>query len=623
MVFNNVIENLNLRIARSFIGRHFRLEGSGVLDQKFSIEIRAGLATFFAMAYIIAVNSSIVSDSGGTCVCDPVDPTDAICAVDPAYLECVSVVKRDIVTATCAIACIACVSLGFLANLPLGIAPGMGLNAYFTYQVVGYHGTGNVSYRQALAAVFVEGLLFVALSILGIRQWLARAIPASIKLAAGAGIGLYLTIIGLAPGAGLGVIGPDSATIVGLGGCPAEYQDETGACLSHKLQSPTMWIGIFLGGVVTAILLMYKVKGAILIGIGIVSITSWPRNSIITQFPHTDAGDANFDFFKKVVTFHKLEKTAAVQDWDFSSGHLWLALITFLYVDIMDTTGTLYSMAKFAGFVDPRTQDFEGSATAYLVDASCISIGSLMGLPPVTAFIESGAGISEGGKTGITAIVIGFGFFISIFFAPIFASIPTWATGSTLVIVGSMMIKSAAFINWDYPGDAIPAFLTIALMPFTYSIAYGLIAGICSYILLNGFTWIVGFISGGRIQPPELDKKEHWTWKLEGGILPPWVQRLSKGDTRFWRTEYVESTYGPGQTVVELPTTRDSADNSLELTSQKKGISTARTSEIGVGEVSEGRMSQSNDFAAPMAGMGMQMDNEVTGEQYRDTQARR
>ncbi len=156
-------------------------------------------------------------------------------------------------------------------------------------------------------------------------------------------------------------------------------------------------------------------------------------------------------------------------------------------------------------------------------------------MPPVTAFIESGAGISEGGATGITAMVTGLCFFISIFFAPIFASIPPWATGCTLIIVGSMMAKSAKDINRSYIGDAIPAFLTIAIMPFTYSIAYGLIPGIMSYIIINTLAWLIEKASGGKIKPADKEKKEPWTYKLEGGILPPWVTRLGKGKKDFWR----------------------------------------------------------------------------------------
>lgn len=194
-------------------------------------------------------------------------------------------------------------------------------------------------------------------------------------------------------------------------------------------------------------------------------------------------------------------------------------------------------MARFAGFIDEKTQDFDGSAMAYMVDAIGISIGALLGASPVTAYVESGAGISEGGKTGLTAITTGICFFISIFFAPIFASIPPWATGSTLILVGSMMMKAAADINWAYPGDAIPAFVCIMIMPFTYSIAYGLIAGIITYIVLNTTAWIVEKISGGRIVPYAKDLKDPWTYKLEGGIVPLWVQRLFKGKKDFWRED--------------------------------------------------------------------------------------
>lgn len=206
-------------------------------------------------------------------------------------------------------------------------------------------------------------------------------------------------------------------------------------------------------------------------------------------------------------------------------------------------------MARFAGAIDEETQDFEGSAIAYMVDAISISIGSLFGSPPVTAFVESGAGISEGGKTGLTSCTTGIAFFIAVFFAPIFASIPPWATGCTLVIVGTLMAKAAADINWKYYGDAIPAFLTIAIMPFTYSIAYGLIAGITSYITLNGVAWILEKISGGRIVPPNKDESDPWSWKLKGGFLPPWVKRAAHGKGQFWKPdeEYAKHHGGPAE----------------------------------------------------------------------------
>lgn len=170
-----------------------------------------------------------------------------------------------------------------------------------------------------------------------------------------------------------------------------------------------------------------------------------------------------------------------------------------------------------------------------MVDSVSISIGALLGTPPVTAFVESGAGISEGGKTGLTAMTAGACFFISIFFAPIFASIPPWATGCVLVLVGSMMAQSVTKINWSYLGDSIPAFVTIALMPFTYSIADGLIAGVCTYIVINTTVWAVEKASGGRIVPPNKHEKEPWTYKIPGGVLPPWMKRLAKGRRDFWK----------------------------------------------------------------------------------------
>lgn len=572
------VHNANAAVARSFVGRYFRLEGSGHPKERkgsyFFTEFRAGLATFFAMAYIISVNSSIVSDSGGTCVC-PAESMSDLCATNIEYLQCVQVVKRDLVTATAAIAALTSFCMGLFANMPIALAPGMGLNAYFAYTVVGFHGSGMVPYEVALTAVFVEGFVFVGLTLLGIRQWLARAIPSSIKLATGVGIGLYLTIIGLTYSAGIGLITGAVATPLELAGCEPQFKDETGVCPgAHKMRNPTMWIGIFCGGILTVMLMLYRVKGAIIFGILLVSIISWPRPTSVTYFPHTELGDSAFDFFKKVVTFHPITKVLAVQEWNISeyAGQWGLAFITFLYVDILDCTGTLYSMARFCGAIDERTQDFENSSIAYTVDALGISIGSLMGSPPVTAYIESGAGISEGGKTGLTAMFAGLAFFISIFFAPIFASIPPWATGCTLIIVGSLMAQAAKDINWRYMGDAIPAFLTIAVMPFTYSIAYGLIAGICSYMLINTLVYIIEKASGGRIVPPNKEEKEHWTWRIPGGFFPPWIQRARRGKKDFWRSD--DETVGVGAGNAEAPV--GSGGSSAHSVPEKEVMSTSK-----------------------------------------------
>ncbi|KAK7202806.1 putative nucleoside transporter [Myxozyma melibiosi] len=618
----DIVHSLNLKVARSPVGRWFRLENSGSRRERtgafFFTEIRAGLATFFAMAYIISVNASITSESGGTCVCNGTtdDPT---CDADTDYMACVQVVKQDLVTATAAIAALTTFCMGLFANLPIGLAPGMGLNAYFTYQVVGYHGSGSISYKLAVTAVFVEGFIFIGLSIFGIRQWLARSIPTTIKHATGAGIGLYLTFIGLYGSAGLGVTTGSTSTPVDLAGCALEYQGDADLCSEHQMSDGRMYLGIFLGGFITVFCMLYRIKGAVIIGIAMVSIVSWPRLSPTTYFPYTTDGDTRFDFFKKVVTFHKIEKILAVQEWNIGSipggtGEFWLALVTFLYVDILDTTGTLYSMAKFAGYMNPKTGDFEGSAVAYIVDASGIVIGSLFGTPPVTAFIESGAGISEGGRTGLTAMTTGICFFISIFFAPIFASIPPWATGSTLVIVGAMMMGAVAEINWQYVGDSIPAFLTIAVMPFTYSISYGLIAGILSYMLLNIGVWLIDKLSKGRITPENYEKREGWTWRMAVGeddeseidptlpstsaskpkrltpleimtvFFPPWLTRLVvHRKKRFWEEDEAE-----GARVINSKEMRDDGGTVIEtITTSEDGPSSSSKESSAINEKAE------------------------------------
>lgn len=203
---------------------------------------------------------------------------------------------------------------------------------------------------------------------------------------------------------------------------------------------------------------------------------------------------------------------------------------------------------------------FADMAPSYMVDSITISIGALFGTPPVTAFVESGAGIGEGGKTGLTAMFSGLCFFISIFFAPIFASIPPWATGCVLIIVGAMMVSAVTEINWKYMGDSIPAFVTIALMPFTYSIADGLIAGICLYIIINTLIWVIEKASGGRIVPPNKHEKDPWTWRIKGGFLPPWLSRLTKGKKDFWRDDSsisgdeLGSERGAEKVVMDEPT---------------------------------------------------------------------
>lgn len=286
------------------------------------------------MAYIISVNSNITSETGGTCVCPP-ESMDDFCDTNSEYLLCVQEIKRDIVTATAAIAALSTFCMGLFANLPIALAPGMGLNAYFAYTVVGRHGNGLVPYSVALTAVFVEGWVFFGLTLIGMRQWLARALPSSIKLATGVGIGLYLALIGLTYSAGIGLVQGAQDTPIELAGCynSDENFGDNGLCLSStKMRSPTMWVGIFCGGVFTAMLMMYRIKGAVIAGILLVSIISWPRTTPVTYFPYTELGTSSFDFFKKVVTFHPIKHTLLAQKWDISGhgGQFGLAFITFL-----------------------------------------------------------------------------------------------------------------------------------------------------------------------------------------------------------------------------------------------------------------------------------------------------
>lgn len=512
-------------------------------------ELRAGVVTFASMAYIIAVNSSILSQTGGNCVCSMDN-----CEMDAAYTLCREEVRRDYVTATSAMATIASVAMGVFSNLPVGLAPGLGVNAYLALSVVGEAGRGGLTnFGGAFAAVFLEGWIFFFLSVFGLRQMIGRLLPRSLALATGAGIGAYLAFVGLSS-SGLSVVGGHYTNLVGLGGCTPEHQDSNGYCTGAVLQDPRVWAGIFGGGIFTALLLMWRVRGALLWPILLVSIASWPRSSAITLFPHTPTGDSSFDFFKQVATWHSFEHLGPSNiDWGaYSSGKVWLALIVFLYTDALDTTGTLFAMSRQAGLFDDRSADFEGSSVAFLVDAVCISIGALMNMSPVTAFIESSTGIVEGGRTGLVGVTVGFMFFLSLFFAPIFSSLPSWATGSTLVIVGSFMLRNAAYISWSFPGDAIPAFITIIGMPLTYSIAYGIIGGVISWILLHWLPTLIHLASFKMIPMPygwDTDKEPYTIWQTADGrgvrgvmdvILPPWMLRLFAGKAKFWEASQEE-----------------------------------------------------------------------------------
>ncbi|KAK4215930.1 ubiquitin carboxyl-terminal hydrolase [Rhypophila decipiens] len=595
--FFRLVKAIDEKVNTSTFGRVFRLRGSGhpeeIADANFSTEIRAGLTTFATMGYIVA--ASILADTGFGCLC--VRPLDSLgnCQNNDEWKRCYNgavyptsycaeflpcpiseanscpEVKLDLITATAAIAGMASILFGFLTNLPVCLAPGMGLNAYFTYQVVGIKGSGSVSYKVALTAIFIEGWIFMFLALTGLRHWLVKIIPGTIKTASGVGIGLFLTLIGMSYSSGIGIVTGAISTPLAIGGCPAEHLSANGECGTDVMSSPKTWLGITCGGLFVAFLMAFRVKFAIVIGIAIVSFLSWPRNTAITYFPDTIEGTERWNFFKKVVAFHPIKHTMLQQEWDLSGAvgpEFALALFTFLYVDIIDCTATLYSMARFCGKVRKSDGDFPRSTLAYCTDALCISVGSLFGCSPVTAFIESGAGITEGGRTGLTAISAGCFFLGSLFFAPIFASVPPWATGCTLIMVGCLMIRQVTKVNWAYIGDAIPSFVTLTFIPFSYSVAYGLIAGLFTYTVLNTMIWIVIKVSGEAILPMEYDQKEYWTWMPVG--KKPWIFRIFSTN-RFWT--------GQGDTDSVKEGNRESTGE-FALTEIREGETTSAGSSI-------------------------------------------
>ncbi|KAJ6395235.1 hypothetical protein OIU77_020491 [Salix suchowensis] len=527
----SLLTRLNGFMAKNRVGKHFKLTER---KTTFTTEVRAGTTTFLTMAYILAVNASILADSGGPCseldcikVCsNPTIPLanctaptyqiikpDETCKFDPVnrgYADCLQKTRKDLIVATAASSLIGCLIMGLLANLPLALAPGMGTNAYFAYTVVGFHGSGNVPYRSALTAIFIEGLIFLFISSVGLRAKLAKLVPQPVRISSSAGIGLFLAFIGLQNNQGIGLVGYSSSTLVTIGACPRSSRAmlapvvtsangtvsliQNGIvsadimCLDGRMESPTFWLGI-LGFVIIAYCLVKNVKGAMIYGIVIVTVISWFRNTAVTTFPYTEVGNSSYEYFKKVVDVHVIEKTAGALSFKgMSKGSFWEALVTFLYVDILDTTGTLYSMAKFAGFTDVNG-DFEGQYFAFMSDAASIIVGSLLGTSPVTTFVESSTGIREGGRTGLTALIVAGYFFMAFFFTPLLASIPAWAVGPPLILVGVLMMRSVVEIKWDDMRQAIPAFVTMIMMPLTYSIAYGLIGGIGTYIILHLWDW--------------------------------------------------------------------------------------------------------------------------------------
>jgi adenine/guanine/hypoxanthine permease len=386
-------------------------------------ELRAGLVTFLTLAYILLVNPQILSDAGM-----------------PA---------EDVTVATALAAAVATLMMGLYAKFPFAAAPGMGLNAYFTYGVV--KGLG-VDWRFALTAVFLEGLLFIVLSLGGVRTLILQAIPPPIKLATSTGIGLFLALIGLR-NAGLVVDSP--ATLVQLGAL-------------HAPQPLLALAGLVLIGVLAS----RGVKGALLMGIGAVAVAAWGLG--LAKAPET------------WVSVPRLP-SETLWAFDFSqvlTGKFLSVMLTFLFVDVFDTAGTMLGVGRTAGFVTPAGE-LPGASRGFLADAVGTTVGAVFGTSAVTCYIESAAGVQEGGRTGLTAVVVAVLLLLSLFFVPTLAAIPAVATAPVLVVVGTLMMGGARELDWGRMDEALPGFLTIALMPFTYSIANGISAGIVSYAALK------------------------------------------------------------------------------------------------------------------------------------------
>ena len=396
-------------------------------------EIVAGITTFLTMAYILAVNPSIFSALDGM-------PNGAV------------------FTATALASIIATLVMAFYAKKPFALAPGMGLNAFFVYTVcltMGY------SWQFALTAVLLEGIIFIILTVTKVRQWILNSIPLSLKHAIGAGIGLFIAFIGL-QNAGL-IVNSDS-TLVTLGD----------VCHGSGLLAV---IGIF----ITAMLLILKVRGGILLGIIITSLLG-----LIIKDPATGVALTHFsgvvDNPPSVAPIFMKFEWAHILSWD-----MLAVVFTFLFIDMFDTMGTVIGVSQKAGFVDEKgnVQDID---KVFMADSIGTVCGACLGTSTTTTYVESSAGVGEGGRTGLTALSAAICFVLAMFFAPIFLGIPSAATAPALILVGVMMMEPVVRIDWTNFREAIPAFVTLILMPVAYSISDGILIGLITYVVLNAIT---------------------------------------------------------------------------------------------------------------------------------------
>ena len=398
-------------------------------------EIVAGITTFLAMAYILAVNPGIFS-----ALADQGMPTNAV------------------FTATALAAIIGTLVMAIYAKKPFALAPGMGLNAFFVFGVC--LGMGH-SWQFALTAIFMEGIIFIILTLTKVRQWIVDAIPLNLRHAIGAGIGLFIAFIGLKNG---GIIVNNDATLVGLGDI----------CHGTALLA-------IIGIIITGVLLILKVPGNILIGIIV--------TALLGMLPVWQLGDGAvgaLTSFDRVVDVPPTVAPIFCQfQWsEVLSLDMLVVLFTFLFIDMFDTMGTVIGVSQKAGMVDEKG-NIDGINKVFMADAVATTCGACLGTSTTTTYVESAAGVGAGGRTGLTAFTTACCFAIALFFAPIFTHIPSAATTAALVIVGLMMLSPIKEIDLDDYSESIPAFLTIILMPLCYSISDGILIGMIAYVVIN------------------------------------------------------------------------------------------------------------------------------------------
>ena len=397
-------------------------------------EIVAGITTFITMAYIIFVNPQMMAQTG----------------MD----------HGAIFVGTCLAAAVACLFMGLFANWPVGLAPGMGLNAFFTYTVVGEMG---YAWETALGAVFIAGVLFFIMSITPLRRWMLDSIPLNLRIAMGAGVGLFIGFIGLKNG---GLIISDGATFLSLG-------DFT--------NSSTLLAG--LGFLLIAILSIRKIPGAIIIGILTVTLLSIILN--LVEF------DGIFALPPDVTpVFLELDIFGALDIAMIS------VIVSFLFVNLFDTAGTLFGVASRANFLD-ETGNIKNMDKALKADSSSSVFGSFFGCAPVTSYVESSAGIETGGRTGLTAVVVGILFLLATFLSPFAAAVPAYATSGALIYVAILMLSGMEKLNWDDQSELLPALVMVVMIPLTFSIANGIALGFLAYVSIKVFIGKFSNISSG------------------------------------------------------------------------------------------------------------------------------